>query len=472
MLSFNIATLCDGVSYTNSICLVEEMTVSDKILHLFARCKHYLTTLNIFPSVPTSTDEYELNRQRISTRLFLVIFIVSLIVLLFYNSVIMVQKTVKVETPSFTEYSDLNLNSAYNETLTCPCSKISITYGKFIQIEYTLHQVCSSIFVSQPWFKCLSNIPGNLVQFGLPPLDFRASGKISFQALRSFCELINSTILNNRIQFYSNQYVSAFVIPPQLLNFQIESLTDQFRSSMTNSFLLSLATIRDTTGANTLLSGRLTNYKIVIPDGEQIRMYPSYYTDNCTCLISRACIDKNGYFFHDYNLVSKPLFNVPEFYCGCYFIEALLQSSLKCFYDQLCVKKLESHLMSSVPMTIIPLDASVPSNYLVNSVIEELVNNLMIEEWNVSMIYETYYNECQPAQCTYKIQARNNIIYIVTTLFGITGGLATALKLIVPRVVKLVRKKRVQQQQQQQQQQQPETGKIKLKTAKCTTLKL
>jgi hypothetical protein len=121
--------------------------------------------------------------------------------------------------------------------------------------------------------------------------------------------------------------------------------------------------------------------------------------------------------------------------------------------------------MSSVPMTIIPLDASVPSNYSVNSVIEELVNNLMIEEWNVSMIYETYYNECQPAQCTYKIQARNNIIYIVTTLFGITGGLATALKLIVPRVVKLVRKKRIQQQQ-------PDTGKIKLKTAKCTALKL
>ncbi len=445
------------------------MTVSGKILHLFARCKHYLTTLNIFPSVSTSTDEYELNTQRISTRLFLFIFIASLIILLFYNSLIMVQKTVKVETPSFTEYSDLNLNSAYNETLTCSCSKISINYGKFIRIEYTLHQVCSSIFVSQPWFKCLENIPENLVQFGLPSLDFRASGKIAFQTLRSFCELINSTILDNRIQFYSNQYVSAFVIHQQLLNFQIESLTGQFRSSITNSFLLSLATIRDTTEANTLLSGRLINADMMIRDGKQILIYPLRYMDNCTCLTSRACIDKNGYSFFAYNLGSKPLFNVPEFYYGCYFIEALLQSSLKCFYNRSCVKELESHLMSSVPMTIIPLDASVPSNYSVNSVIEELVNNLMIEEWNVSMIYERYYNECQPAQCTYKIQARNNIIYIVITLVGITGGLITALKLIVPRVVKLVRKKRVQQQQQQQQ---PDTGKIKLKTAKCTALKL
>jgi hypothetical protein len=47
------------------------------------------------------------------------------------------------------------------------------------------------------------------------------------------------------------------------------------------------------------------------------------------------------------------------------------------------------------------------------------------------------------------------MIYIVTTLFGISGGLITVLKFIVPQLVKLVRKKKEQRQ--------PVTGKIKSK---------
>ncbi len=62
----------------------------------------------------------------------------------------------------------------------------------------------------------------------------------------------------------------------------------------------------------------------------------------------------------------------------------------------------------------------------------------MIEKWNVSTTYETYYNECRPTQCTYNLETKNDIIYIFTTLFGIAGGLITVLKVIVPRLVKLI----------------------------------
>jgi hypothetical protein len=43
----------------------------------------------------------------------------------------------------------------------------------------------------------------------------------------------------------------------------------------------------------------------------------------------------------------------------------------------------------------------------------------------------------------------------VTTLFGIAGGLTTVLQLVIPRLVKLIRKKKEQQQ--------PISGKIKSK---------
>jgi hypothetical protein len=75
------------------------------------------------------------------------------------------------------------------------------------------------------------------------------------------------------------------------------------------------------------------------------------------------------------------------------------------------------------------------SRFFENSTIEELVNQLMVEEWNPSVIYENYYNECQPSQCIYTHQTKNDAIYIITTLVGLIGGLTTALKLIVPRMV-------------------------------------
>jgi hypothetical protein len=86
-------------------------------------------------------------------------------------------------------------------------------------------------------------------------------------------------------------------------------------------------------------------------------------------------------------------------------------------------------------MTIIALNASLPTEYSVNSTIQELVDHLMIEEWNGSTMYETYYNECQATQCSYIVEARNNVVDIVTALFGIAGGLTTALGCVAPRFV-------------------------------------
>jgi hypothetical protein len=62
----------------------------------------------------------------------------------------------------------------------------------------------------------------------------------------------------------------------------------------------------------------------------------------------------------------------------------------------------------------------------------------MIEQWNTSTIYEQYYNECQPKECTHTFETTNDAIYIFTTLFAIAGGLTTALELIMPRLVKVI----------------------------------
>jgi len=102
------------------------------------------------------------------------------------------------------------------------------------------------------------------------------------------------------------------------------------------------------------------------------------------------------------------------------------------------MKKIISYSETIAKIKPIALDPSLLVRFLENSTIEELVNQLMVEEWNQSIIYENYYNECQPLECIYTYQTKNNAIYIITTLVGLIGGLTTALKLIVPRMVKFI----------------------------------
>ncbi|CAF1494356.1 unnamed protein product, partial [Adineta steineri] len=65
-------------------------------------------------------------------------------------------------------------------------------------------------------------------------------------------------------------------------------------------------------------------------------------------------------------------------------------------------------------------------------------DELMVEEWINSSIYENYYSECQPSGCSYTVTSKNSAIYIVTTLVGLAGGLVTVLKLMVPYWVKFI----------------------------------
>jgi hypothetical protein len=204
---------------------------------------------------------------------------------------------------------------------------------------------------------------------------------------------------------------------------------------MTNSFLLSLSMIRDTTQANALFSALQTNYKLTFATDCTSLLTQVMDYDGCPCFSSATCTTRSSIFDH---LAQKSLFDVPGLRTGCYLIESLLQSTLECFYSQTCIDTLESYLTVCSSMPVIALNASLSRRYSINSTVKELVENLMIEKWNASPTYERYYNECHPTQCTYTVETRNDLIYIFTTLFGITGGLTTVLELIVPRLVKFI----------------------------------
>ncbi|CAF1486009.1 unnamed protein product [Adineta steineri] len=216
---------------------------------------------------------------------------------------------------------------------------------------------------------------------------------------------------------------------------QAQSLSTQLTQAMINDFTLSFSTIRKTTQSNALLSGQLTNYYLYTLRGNTYTSVTPYSYGNCSCGSTYTCKSQSSIVNYSNNRV---YLYVPGIYIGCYIIEALLQSDLRCFYNQSCIDSLQPFLALSTRMNISALDRSLLVRFVENSTIQEMVDELMIETWNSSIMYENYYNECQPSECSYTVETKNDAIYIITTLIGLVGGLITVLKLIVPRMVKLI----------------------------------
>jgi len=80
------------------------------------------------------------------------------------------------------------------------------------------------------------------------------------------------------------------------------------------------------------------------------------------------------------------------------------------------------------------LNSSLQSQYLPNATIQLLLDQLMVERWNWSSMYESYYGECQPEECSYTYETKNDAIYIITTVIGLFGGLITVLKLVISQI--------------------------------------
>ncbi|UJR19386.1 hypothetical protein I4U23_022516 [Adineta vaga] len=286
-----------------------------------------------------------------------------------------------------------------------------------------------SYFVTDDWIRYLKESKSSA---GTYIYDFRVTGTYIFQSLNMFCKVINQMISDNLIRFYSTQYITRSVTPDHLFQVQTQTFAQQFRSSLTTSFLLSMAVIRNTTQINNVASVLPGNFVLREPDSDDyMRPYPAFYS-NCSCHESAKCKAPLSIYAAG---PETELFTIPNFYLGCYPIEALLQSTLECFFDDSCIQQIQTYVRLSSTIQVQSLNSSSLTKYVESSTIKDIIENLMIERWNFYPMYENYYDECKPIQCIYSYETRNDIIYIVTTIFGLIGGLVTVLKFIIPRII-------------------------------------
>ncbi|CAF1135271.1 unnamed protein product [Didymodactylos carnosus] len=405
-------------------------TIPNSARPLWSRLKDRLQQLNFFSDIEKQTA-HDVRNQYLSTRIFLLLFTIALVLLVLYTSVEPISVTETVQRPTFSTYE--RLNAHYTQTLVCPCETIAIPYDNFVSFGPKYHQVCQSDFVSERW-----------IEYLLRSLKWFPAGGPAFQVLATLCLLSQQIVKDELLIFYSTAFITDTLVSKLTFNQQVLALTNTFKDRTKTSFTTTLSSVKDLLQSNSLLTVLHTNYILAHADDDSASLvvFTCLYNGVCSCALSPLCVQEAG-IYQNVNGRFQIIFNISNFYTGCYVVEALLQSSLAYFYNQTSMTELQSYLdlsNNSEKFNVTALDLSIPSNYAPTTTIGDLLNKLMIEDWNLQTSFESCFNACQPLLCTYTYSGHNGLIYVLTTTFGLIGGIATVLFFLVPLIVGIVRK--------------------------------
>ena len=97
--------------------------------------------LNFFENAETNRSIKERYYQIIATRLYIILFIITILILAIYTGLPDKQFTVRLDFPSMSVVNAHQLEDR-NE-FSCPCSKMTIPFRTFTSLKFTFHQVSS-----------------------------------------------------------------------------------------------------------------------------------------------------------------------------------------------------------------------------------------------------------------------------------------------------------------------------------------
>lgn len=188
-----------------------------------------------------------------------------------------------------------------------------------------------------------------------------------------------------------------------------------------------------------LESGNISNDYI-------LRSVPRKFANStCNCVVSNACQEP----LH----IGPPELILPGLVVGCWPIHGLSMSTLECLYSASCINTIISYfdyytemdgspptnftLPSVLSLNIDPLNSSMTSRFNPNTTIDTLIYQLFIEQWENASSYENYYAACMPSECRYEYSQQNGILYVITAILSLYGGLTVSLKFLIWNVIRL-----------------------------------
>lgn len=220
------------------------------------RFQRFFRDLNLFKT--SNQDEHHLRIERWSTRLYIPLLFIVLLILLFYTILETHSEQIQIRNPTLSTYLSLYEKSP---DLKCPCTEISISYEKFLELSPLFHQVCSSDLITDEWISFLYDPEKTPLRY---PADFRATAFNEFQILRELCSLSITAILDGIETLYKSELISGELLNEKLFQAQVEADISASQTIIMSDFTRSFSFTRNFIVGNALLTGIQNTYTIIL----------------------------------------------------------------------------------------------------------------------------------------------------------------------------------------------------------------
>lgn len=374
-----------------------------------------------------------------ATRIYLLLFWIAFAIILIFTSLSREIQSQTIRFPSESTFEQLHRKHGI-DSMSCPCRQSSIPYGAFLTLTAHYHQVCSSAFVSSTWRKLIAHRGEEpYLLFDQPLLSNH------FRMLSSLCTLSRQTVDNSTETFLSNALVSVQSLERSVFINQVESNLNAFIAQTPLIFVQTLEHITNIFRSNQLEHLFLTDWMLSFTTAQEnyiLANIPLTHNNNtCTCatLLSDSC-----WWPLVIRLLNMTNINLPGFIGGCLPIDGFRHSTLECLFDSFCLSLfplfMNATTIASIPA---PLNSSLSSQFPPSTTkIGTLIDHLFVEEWLNSTDYSAYYELCSPQACYYTYTTRYNILYKVTFILGLYGGITISLRFIVAHAFRIVNRVR------------------------------
>jgi len=320
----------------------------------------------------------------------------------------------------------VQLLHAYSNSLHCPCSKLSINYGRFALLQTKLHEVCSSDFIQQIW---IDKVFTQHNQLASSMDDHRIILTFFWQIIGDFCAISNMTWSSIIADFNGSYILSPTVLTEQSVRNQIREFINTEKFLSQSALTRNLYLLQRLISANQFVSGTMMNFELRYPNeishnSISPKMFAKTY-QNCSCLNIDGC--RHTATFYDTN---GQLVSIPGMIGDCLIIDATLASTLECYYDRTCISLLHPQLATDV----YPLSIDENKHFTLNSTIQMLFNEIMLDELIDDIRYDEYYSQCNPSYCSYSYTRRFDVLFVITTIIGLAGTLSMIIHTIASYV--------------------------------------
>ncbi|CAF1136632.1 unnamed protein product [Adineta steineri] len=422
------------------------LSFGQRLKRFFRLIKQTLIELNLFQRVPPSQDEDILRQERYTTRLYIILSIIALIILTIFTSI--EPQTIHVTSERLSPEQFNQLYQQYPQTLDCPCTKTTIDYRLICSIKPRYHEICSSEFVSSRWINV------EFVKSSMTALvtdDFRYQSQFHFQLLSTLCQMADEIIQDSLESFYRTKFVTNKLLNNESFQTQIDSIVENFKKSLPPLFQRVIQLIETNFEINQFITPMNSEFDIDTVDDElntNIHLLPflykpieeRQYSEHFNLNQNHTSFPSTVFGFYRQTMIKENEIKniIPGMIQSWFPFQALLVSTLECFYNESCL----SHIKKSINSTQSSININTLNSSSLNDTqydrIETLANDLFIREWNNESSYGSYFNHCRPLTCQYSYKSRLNFIYIGTRIIGFMGGVNVVLNLLLPFIVKLL----------------------------------